>query len=250
MPKVLSKTMQLVMKNLPFIGVFLLTVVLIILIAVGLEMLKRRLDSKKGICEIRGRQTMRMAFTALFAAIACILFLFDFPLPIAPPFYKMDLSEIPVLLAGFTMGPVAAVVTEFLKVVLKILVKGTSTAFVGDFANFLIGCFLVLPASAVYYFHKTKKSAVWSLVIGGILMTGFGSFFNAFYLLPTFAKLYGTPLDKLVAMGSKIYPSVHNVETFVLFCVVPINLLKSLVTSVLLLLFYKQVSRPLHNAIR
>ena len=106
---------------------------------------------------VKATGTRRVVFTALFSAVAAVLMLLEIPLFFAPGFYKLDLSELPVLLCSFYLGPTAGVICELLKVVLKLLLKGTSTAFVGDFANFVVGCTLVLPASVIYHVKKTKK---------------------------------------------------------------------------------------------
>ena len=109
----------------------------------------------------------------------------------------------------------------------------------------MVGCSLVLPATIIYHAHKSKHSAIIGLVVGCLSMSIFGSAFNAIYLLPKFAQLYEIPLDAIIAMGAKINGSIHNVTTFVMICVAPLNLLKSGVVSVLTLLLYKRVARPL-----
>ena len=185
----------------------------------------------------------RISVIAIFAAMAAILMYFEFPLPFAPPFYQVDLSEVPVLICSFSLGPVAGVVCELLKIVLKLFLKGTSTAFVGDFANFVIGCTFLLPAAIVYYRRKTKKTALAGMVVGALVMTTFGSLFNAVYLIPAFSKLYEMPLETIVGMGTAINGSITNVTTLVLFAVVPFNLVKSLVQSVLTFLLYKHIER-------
>lgn len=184
-----------------------------------------------------------VSYTAMFGAIAAILMYLEIPLFFAPSFYQLDLSEVPVLICTFYLGPVSGVVCELLKILIKILIKGTSTAYVGDFANFFVGCALVLPASICYHFKKSKKSAVWGLVIGTAVMTVFGSFFNAIYLLPKFSQLFGLPLDAIVAMGSNVNKAINSVSTLVLFAVVPFNILKGIVVSVLTLLLYKRVEK-------
>lgn len=187
-----------------------------------------------------------VSIVGICAAIAAILHILDFPLVfLAPEFYKLDFSELPVLLCGFFLGPSATVACEGVKIILKLLLKSTSTAFVGDFANFAVGCSLVLPATIFYHTHKSKHSAVIGLVIGSACMTVFGSAFNAIYLLPKFAELYGMPLETIIALGSDIHAGVQDVTTFVLFCVAPLNLLKSTVVSFLTMLLYKRVARPL-----
>lgn len=188
----------------------------------------------------------RVSIIGICSAIAAVLHMLDFPLLfLAPEFYRVDFSELPVMLCGFYLGPSATVACEGVKILLKLLFKGTSTAFVGDFANFVVGCSLVLPASIVYHVHKSKKSAVLGLALGTAVMTVFGSAFNAVYLLPKFAQLYGIPLDAIIAMGAAIHGGIHSVTSFVFFAVAPLNLLKGAAISVLTMLLYKRVARPL-----
>ena len=188
----------------------------------------------------------RVSIIGICAAIATVLHILDFPLIfLAPEFYKLDFSELPVLLCGFFLGPSATVACEGVKILLKLLLKGTSTAYVGDFANFAVGCSLVLPATIFYHLHKSKHAAIIGLVIGSLCMTIFGTAFNAIYLLPKFAELYGMPLDTIIALGSKINANVTDVTTFVMICVAPLNLVKSAIVSFLTMLLYKRVARPL-----
>ncbi len=186
-----------------------------------------------------------VAFIAIFSAIAAVLMFLEIPLFFAPSFYQIDLSEIPILICTFYLGPVSGVICEFLKVLLKLLLKGTSTAYVGDFANFALGCSMVLPASIVYHCRKSKRTAIWGLVIGSAVMTVFGSMFNAFYLIPKYVDLFGMPLEVIVGMGTEVNPAIHSLGTLVLFAVVPFNIVKGLIVSVLTRLLYKRVERLL-----
>ena len=176
------------------------------------------------------------------AAIASILMLLEFPLLfLAPDFYKLDFSELPALISGFYLGPVAGVLTEFLKILIKLVFKPSSTALVGELANFSVGCALVLPASMIYHFRRTKVSAMCGLASGVLIMTVFGTLFNALYLLPAFASMYGTPLEAIIAMGTEVNGKISNVSSFVLLAVAPMNLLKSLSVSIMTLLLYKRI---------
>ena len=190
--------------------------------------------------------TRRICIIAICGAIAAVLHMLDFPLLfLAPEFYKLDFSELPVMLCGFFLGPSAAVFCEVIKILLKLLLKGTSTAFVGDFANFVVGCSLVLPAVIIYHTKKSRNSALWGSIIGTLVLTSFGSFFNAVYLLPKFSQLYGIPLDVIIGMGTAINRGISNISTFVLLAVAPLNLIKGTMISVLTMLLYKKVARPL-----
>lgn len=198
--------------------------------------------------EKTGTNTRKLAACGMFAAIAAVLMFFEFPLPVAPTFYKLDLSEIPVLIGTFAFGPVAGVVIEFLKIAVKTAIKGTSTAFVGELANFVIGCSMVIPAGLIYKMNKSRKTAVIGLVTGTLVMTAAGALINAFVLLPVYSAAYGLPMDVLIGMGSAVNASVKDVFTFVLICVAPFNLIKGAVVSVLTLVLYKRISRFVKGA--
>lgn len=191
--------------------------------------------------------THYISYTAIFACMAGVLMLFELPLFFAPGFYKLDISEMPVLICTFYLGPVAGVMTELVKIMVKLLIKGTTTAYVGDFANFVVGCSFVLPASIIYHAKPGKKTALIGMAVGTLILTIFGSIFNGLYLIPKFAQLYGMPMEAIVAMGTKVNAAITNVSTLVVFAVVPFNLLKGIVVSVLTFLLYKRISPILHK---
>lgn len=223
---------------------FLCASVGIIVVMIALAKVIEKLIGFKHSAESR---TRRMVFIAIFSAISAVLMYFEVPLWFAPSFYKLDFSELPVLICGFAYGPMAGVITEFLKVVLKLLLKGTSTNYVGDLASFIIGCMLIFPAACVYHTKKTRKTAVIGLIAGTFLMTAFGSYFNAVYLIPTYAELFGMPIDVIVGMGNKVNSHVTGVTSLVLLCVVPFNILKGVADSVLTFLLYKRLSPLIHK---
>lgn len=233
----LSKLWAAVQENVMFLLMCLLVFAGIFVVALLLE--------KLWLKPAKQSPARRVAYVGIFAAIAAVLMYLEFPLPFAPAFYEIDFSEIPVLICSFSMGPVAGVVCEFLKVVLKLFLKGTSTAFVGDLANFVVGCALILPASVVYFANKTKKGAVIGMAVGTVCITVVGSLFNAIYLIPTFSVLFGQPLDVIIGMGTAINPAITSVNTLVLFAVVPFNLLKGVVDSIITFLLYKHIERLL-----
>ncbi len=225
-------------------ALYVLEFAVVILALFAASYITEKLIKKKTGSTERILATRKIAMIGMFSAIAAVLMFFEFPLPFAPSFYEVDLSELPILVGSFAFGPVAGVMMEFVKIVLKLLLKGTSTAFVGDLANFVIGCSLILPASILYQILKTKKGAVLSCILGCFCMTLFGTAFNAVYLLPAFSKLYGMSLDTILAIGTEVNPFVKeaNIISFVCFCVAPLNLLKSSVVSIFTLLIYKPLS--------
>ena len=233
----LTALWQTVQDNVGYVLVCLGVFVALFVVAVLAERVWLKLPRQQG--------ARRAAYVGIFAAMAAVLMYFELPLPFAPSFYEIDLSEVPVLICSFSLGPVAGVVCELVKVILKLLLKGTSTAFVGDFANFVVGCSFILPATVIYHRFKTKKGAMIGMVAGTVVMSVFGSLFNAVYLLPAFATLYGVPLEQLVAMGTAVNGMINSVSTLVLFAVVPFNIVKGAIVSLLTTLLYKRVERLL-----
>lgn len=179
---------------------------------------------------------------ALLSALATVLMFIEIPLPFAPSFYKIDFSEVPVLIGTFALGPMAGVLIELIKNLLHIVVKGSDSAFVGELANFILGCSLVIPASLIYLRTKTKKSAIVGLVVGTICFVIAGCLLNAYLLLPVYATMYHMPIDALVAMGTAVNPNITSLTGFVFMAVAPFNLLKGVLVSVVTILLYKQVS--------
>ena len=223
------------------------TLVLVCLLTFAIIAVLAKLFEKAFVKKRKADGARYIAYVAMFSAIGGVLMLLEIPLFFAPSFYKMDLSELPVLLCSFYLGPVAGATAEFLKVFLKLLFKGTSTAFVGDYANFVVGCSFILPASIVYHANPSRKSALSGMIVGTLVMTVFGSAFNAIYLLPKFAALFGMPMDAIIGMGTKVNARINSVSTLVLFAVVPFNLLKGVIVSGLTFLLYKRISPLLHK---
>ena len=186
--------------------------------------------------------TREIVTIGMLGAIAVVLMLFEIPLPFAPPFYEIDFSEVPVLVGCFALGPVAGILIEFVKILLNLVINGTATAGVGEFANFCIGCSFCIPAGIIYQRKKSKKGAMIGLVSGTLIMTFLGCFINAYIMLPTYAKAFQIPIEGLIEMGTKVNASITDLFTFVMFAVVPFNLLKGVLVSIIVILIYKKIS--------
>ena len=187
--------------------------------------------------------TKNLVLMAMFSALAAVLIWWEFPIPfIAPNFYEIDLSEIPILVGSFIMGPVSGVIMEAIKIILKLLIKGTSTAYVGDFANFCIGVCLVVPASIIYQKHKTKKNAFIGMLAGTLFMAVAGVVLNYFVMIPFYVKAFGMPLEAIIGAGAKIQPLVTNKLSFTIVCVAPFNIVKGIIVSLVTALIYKHIS--------
>ena len=132
----------------------------------------------------KGRSKVRtIAQVAMLGAVATVLMLFEFPIPfLAPPFYELDFSEVPVLIGAFAMGPIAGIAIEAVKILLNFVLNGTITAGVGEIANFLVGCAFLLPAALVYRKKKTRKHAILGMIAGTVIMTTVACVLNAWIL--------------------------------------------------------------------
>jgi riboflavin transporter FmnP len=190
--------------------------------------------------------TRAIAKAAVLGAVAFVLMLLEFPLPVAPTFYKMDFSEAAVLMGGFALGPAYAVIIEALKVALNLIFQGTITMGVGEMANFLIGISFTVPAAYMYSKNKTLKTAIKGMVIGTLCMMAAGVLLNYFVLLPAYVALAHFPMEAIIGAGQAIFPFIQNKFTFVMACVTPFNLIKGILVSVVTRLLYKRLSPVLH----
>lgn len=183
----------------------------------------------------------KMAIIGIFGAISFVIMLFEFPLPFAPFFYKFDFSDIPALIVGFAAGPLAGVLVEFIKVLLNILIQGSTTGFVGEIANFVIGACFVGTAASIYKFKKTRTNALIACLISTLVIAVVGALLNAYFIIPAFAVMFGG-VDKIVAAGTAIFASIDSVFKLCLLCVAPFNLFKGVVHSAITFVLYKQLS--------
>lgn len=184
---------------------------------------------------------------AMMSALAAIIMLFEFAVPLVPPFYELDFSEVIILLTGFALGPMAAVITEALKIVLNLLLNGTSTMGVGEFANFMMGLSFVLPATIYYQRHKTKKDALIGMIIGTVVLCIVSAFLNYFVMLPAYAYFLNIPMEGLIQSATAVNGNINNLFTLIILAVVPFNFLKGVLTSLIVLLTYKKVSHILKD---
>lgn len=239
--KTIQKFWELSKGKIEIFTVAILIIVALFAVAVIAEKL---MSKREGYYKVS--VTKKITMIAMFAAVAAVLMYVEFPLWFAPAdMYKLDLSEIPVLICGFILGPVSGVACEFVKILIKIVIKPTSTAFVGEFANFLVGCAFVVPASIVYQLKKTRKNALLGMGLGTVILTVIGSVLNALFLIPVFAVFYGMPVDVIVSIGNKLNSAVTDITTFAVMIVAPFNLFKGVLVSVITFLIYKPISKIL-----
>lgn len=182
--------------------------------------------------------TRTITITALLASIAYILAFIEFPVPLSPSFARMDLSDIPALIGAFALGPVTGVIIELIKNVLQLL--STSTAGVGELANFLIGASYVWIAGFIYKYKRTKKGAISAYIISSIVMGIVAAIVNYFILLPLFETFM--PLEQLIASFSEFLPFIQTKRDVVLYNALPFNVIKGLVVGLVTMVVYKKLT--------
>lgn len=190
-----------------------------------------------------------VAKIAVLTAISFVLYLLKFNLPFMfPSFLEMQFSELPAMLAGFSMGPVAGVLVVVFKCLLKLPL--TSTAYVGELTDIIIGVAYVLPASVIYRLRKDRKHAFIGISVGTAVVVVAAVLINRFISIPFYTEMmFGGNFGTIVGICSAIYPNATE-ETFYAYYlglgIVPFNLLRTLIMSLLTFLLYKKLSRILH----
>lgn len=192
---------------------------------------------------IKNQKTAMLTKSALFAALATIIMYFEFPLPFMPPFLKVDLSGVVILMAAFMLGCPRAVMINAVKDLIHLM--STSTGGVGELADFLVISLFAVVAGAIYNKYKDKKHAVIGLAFATASMTVAGALANKFMLIPFFSTVM--PIDAIVSACAKINPLIGDINTYVIFGAAPFNLIKALLISVLTWLLYKRVSNIIHK---
>lgn len=187
-----------------------------------------------------------MTKISIFAALAGILMLFKFPIPLAPPFMTIDFGDVATLMSGFILGPVSGVITVVLKNILNLILNGTTTAYVGEVSNIIVGSAFVYSSAEIYKRNKTRKGAALGLIIGILLMSLIATFSNYFVIFPIYAKVYGIPVEGFVDFMPK-NNYIHTYMDLILLAVVPFNLIKGSLNAILTFLTYKKVSTFFKN---
>ena len=165
--------------------------------------------------------TQKMIYTAMLAALAGALMSLEISVPMMPPFYKLDFSDVPSIIALFLMGPASAAAVEVIKILIKLVTVGTNTMYVGEFANLIGIALFVIPMWIVY-----RKAAVVSMVSSVVIRTAFACFCNACITLPLYAKAMELPLDQVIQMVASVNPSITNLTSFIILATIPFNVIK------------------------
>ena len=187
-----------------------------------------------------------LTVTAMLCAVATILMFLDFSLPmLIPSFVKMDVSELPALLASFSLGPVYGIAVCLVKNILNVIFHG-STGGIGELCNFLIGASFVGTAGLIYRFHKTRKGAVIAALVGAVVMAVVSVPVNYFLSYPVYAAMFGG-IDAIIAAYQELRPGTNGLMECLLVFNMPFTLVKGLLNAAICFLIYKPLSPILHG---
>ena len=205
------------------------------------ENLKSRDDARTKVKKI--------AFIGLMGAVSAVLMLFRFPIPFMPPFLSFDLSGLMEMLGGFMFGPMAAACIIVVKILLQLVMQGSFSLGTGELQNLILSCSYVLPALIIYHRNKTKKKAITGMAVSTIFVSVMAVFTNLYLIIPFYVKLFGMSMDDIITMCRTVNPAMKNVTTMAVFGLLPFNLIKYGVTSLVTFIVYKRLSRVIKGII-
>ena len=169
----------------------------------------------------------KLIYTAMLAAVAGVLMSLEFSVPMMPPFYKVDFSDVPSVIAVFLMGPVSGICVEVIKLLIKLITVGTNTMYVGELANLIAAFLFVWPLWFLYQkLGANRKAAVEALLLSIVIRTACACFINANITLPLYAKAMSLPLDEVIRMVASVNPAIKDLNGFIILATTPFNVLK------------------------
>ena len=191
----------------------------------------------------------KIAFIGLMGAVSAVLMLFRFPIPFMPPFLSFDLSGLMEMLGGFMFGPMAAACIIVVKILLQLVMQGSFSLGTGELQNLILSCSYVLPALIIYHRNKTKKMAITGMAVSTIFVSVMAVFTNLYLIIPFYVKLFGMSMDDIITMCRTVNPAMKNVTSMAVFGLLPFNLIKYGVTSLVTFIVYKRLSRVIKGII-
>ena len=191
-------------------------------------------------------KTRKMALIGIFSAIASVLMFFELPMPLMPPFLKVDPSGVPILLSSMLFGPTAAISVTLIKDVIHLL--STTTGGVGELADFLIMSSFSVVVGLIYSKRSDRKGVLMATLAGTVTIAIVGGLANRFLLIPFFSKVM--PLEAIFAACAEINPAIDGLNAYIFFGAVPFNVIKGLLLTVLTFLLYRKLEGFLKNYIK
>lgn len=203
---------------------------------------EKTLESKK-ILNIR-----KVAATAMLSAISFVLMFIEFPIPmLIPPFIKFDISDLPALLGAFAFGPWTGALIELLKNLLHIVFKGSSSAYVGELCNFILGAMMCITAGYIYKNQKNKKHAIIGAICGAGVMAVISVPINYFIVYPTYVIAYKMPMTVIIDMYKKLLPASNTLLKSLIIFNMPFTFVKGIIDAIICIFIYKPLSPLLHG---
>lgn len=191
-----------------------------------------------------------IALIGILGGMAGILMLFRTPIPFMPPFMDFDLAQLPEIIGGFALGPIAAIFIVIVKILVKLALVGTGSMFTGELSNMMLSLAFVLPAILIYDRHKSKRSAQLGLLTGTLCSSIVAVVTNLLFIIPFYVALYGYTMDQIIDMCQSLNPMITNTLMLAIFGIVPFNLIKYGAASIITLLLYKKISPMLKSFVR
>lgn len=187
----------------------------------------------------KGNSLRYITVTAVFSAVAAVLMMLSFNVPLMPSFIKFDFSELPVLIASFAIGPLGGAAVALIKNLINLIF--TTTGGVGEFSNFILSCIFAVTAGTIYKHHKTRKGAAVAALIGALTMAVAGVFSNYFIIYPLFS-LIGWKSEMVLGLYQAVNPNIRNLWQALFIFNMPFTFIKGMVTFALSLPIYKKLS--------
>lgn len=182
--------------------------------------------------------------TAMLAATAGVLMSLEISVPLMPPFYKIDFSDVPTIIGLFAFGPTSAIAVEVIKIIIKLITVGTNSAYIGELANLIGILIFVLPIWFIFKaLKKTKKAAKISLAVSIPIRVAFSCLVNAFITLPLYATAMGMSLDQIIKIVAGANPAITNLATFIIVATIPFNLIKGTLNAVIGYILFERLSK-------
>lgn len=183
-------------------------------------------------------RTRYIAFTAIFAALSTALMFLSFGVPFMPSFLKLDFSEVPALIASFSLGPVSGMIVCLVKNLINM--TASTTGCIGEISNFLLGCMFVVPAGLIYKYKRNRIGALIGSLVGAVVM-GLGSLLTNYYIVyPIYYNFM--PYEVILGMYQAIYPKVYDLWDCLFVFNLPFTVLKGLLCAIVTFLIYKPIS--------
>jgi len=187
-----------------------------------------------------------LAVTAMLSAVAFVLMFLAFPIPfLIPNFVEMDFSELPALLAAFSLGPVYGVAVCLVKNIIHLAISTTAGA--GEICNFLLGAVFTFFAGLIYQKKKSRRRALVGALVGAVCMGILSIPLNYYISYPIYAKFM--PIEAIINMYQQLRPSVNGLLECLVVFNAPFTLVKGLLTTALCFLVYKPLSPILHGKV-